>query len=265
MKSNLFNKLFGGILLLLFCAAVNLHAQQRFGGGGGGGFGGGGFGGGGFGGGGFGGGNRGGTSGSGNYNYNGSVGSAIISVDPVTHNLIVIADKQTTEQIRRVVASLDAPEPQVLIKVVFLEVQHNNSSEIGVEGSYTGNWLGSGLSQITGYVTNYSVSPLTSNALPSIVPKSITPIYQNQARQKNSGAQKFFFFWAGRGTPTKSGTILIGRLSILLNHSPEFAPRTVSLTRAARLARPASPTISEEPISSAAAPASKIRHQHAAR
>ena len=53
------------------------------------------------------------------------MGNAIISVDPVTHNIMVIADKQTSEQIRRVIASLDAPEPQVLIKVVFLEVQDN--------------------------------------------------------------------------------------------------------------------------------------------
>jgi len=173
MKFNLFNKRSSGILLLLFCAAVNLHAQ-RFGGGGG--FGGGGFGG-------FGGGggfNRGGggASTSGQYNNNGTVGNAIISVDPVTHNLIVIADKQTSEQIRRVVESLDAPEPQVLIKVVFLEVQHNNSSEIGVEGTYTGNPFGANLGQLTGFVTNYTVSSATSNALPSIIPKSITPTYQ---------------------------------------------------------------------------------------
>ena len=85
--------------------------------------------------------NRSSASSSSSYNGNGTVGNAVISVDPVTHNLIVIADKQTAEQIRRVVSSLDAPEPQVLIKVVFLEVQHNNVGKIwGVQGSYTGNW-----------------------------------------------------------------------------------------------------------------------------
>ena len=159
MKSHSFNKMFGGALLILLCAAVNLSAQQRFGGGGGGGgFGGGGFGG--FGGGGFGGGNNrnGSSSSSGQYNNNGTVGNAIISVDPVTHNLIVIADKETSEQIRRVVQSLDAPEPQVLIKVVFLEVQHNNSSLIGVQGNYTGGGLGSGLGQYIGLVTNGSAA-----------------------------------------------------------------------------------------------------------
>src|ERR1039458_8972084 len=107
MKSNFYQKLFGGVLLFLLCATVEIHAQGRFGGGGGG-FGGGGFGGfGGFGGGGGGNFNRGGgnTSGSGQYNNNGTVGNAVISVDPATHNLIVIADKQTSEQIRRVIRS----------------------------------------------------------------------------------------------------------------------------------------------------------------
>src|ERR1017187_10871297 len=136
MKTNCFKKHLGGVLTLLFCAAMEIHAQQRTGGGGGGGFGGfGGFGGGGgnnF--------NRGGGSSSttSQYNNNGTVGSAVISVDPVTHNIMVIADKETSEQIRLVVASLDAPEPQVLIKVVFLEVQDNTASEIGVQGTYTG-------------------------------------------------------------------------------------------------------------------------------
>jgi len=182
MKSNYFNKLLGGVLITLICATVGLQAQQRYGGGGGGGgFGGfGGFGGGGFGGGGFGGnrGGTGGTTGSGQYNNNGTVGNAVISVDPVTHNIVVIADKQTSEQIRRVIESLDAPEPQVLIKVVFLEVQHNNASEIGVQGSYTGNPLGSNLGQITGFMTNFMVSAI-SNGAPSVVPSSISPIYQS--------------------------------------------------------------------------------------
>ena len=130
MKTNCFKKYLGGVLALLFCAAMEIQAQQqRPTGGGFGGFGG------------FGGGNRNNASGSSStsqYNNNGQVGSAVISVDPVTHNIIVIADKETSEQIGKVVASLDAPEPQVLIKVVFLEVQDNTASAIGVQGTYTG-------------------------------------------------------------------------------------------------------------------------------
>ena len=148
MKINHFSKYVGGLLLAWFCTLGAAHAQQR-----GGGFGGfGGFGG---------GGNRGGfgggssSSSSSQYNNNGTVGNAVISVDPVTHNIIVIADKETSEQIQRVIESLDEPEPQVLIKVVFLEVQHNNSSDIGVQGSYTGGSWGNALQQISGYVTNF--------------------------------------------------------------------------------------------------------------
>src|ERR1017187_3695258 len=192
MKSNFYQKLFGGVLLFLLCAAVEIHAQGRFGGGGGGGgFGGGGFGGfGGFGGGGGNNGNRGGTSGSGQYNNNGTVGNAVISVDPATHNLIVIADKQTSEQIRRVIENLDTPMRQVLIKVVFLEVQRNDSSEIGVQGTYTGNPFGTSIAQLTGFVTNYAVGSILSgsgsNAIsnPSIIPTSITP---NRSEERRVG------------------------------------------------------------------------------
>ena len=179
MKTNHFKKIYGGILTLLLCAAMEVHAQRYGGGGGGGGNrggGGGGFGGfGGFGGIGGGGGGGGGSSTS-TYNNNGTVGNAIIQVDPVTHNIIVIADKQTRDQIQKVLENLDAPEPQVLIKVVFLEVQHNNSSEIGVQGNFTGGNLGSGLSTVTGFVTNYSV---INQGTPFVttVPNTISPTY----------------------------------------------------------------------------------------
>ena len=211
MKTNCFKKYLGGVLTLLFCAAMEIHAQQRTGGGGGGGFGGfGGFGGGGgnnF--------NRGGgsSSSSGQYNNNGTVGSAVISVDPVTHNIMVIADKQTSEQIRQVVASLDAPEPQVLIKVVFLEVQDNTASEIGVQGTYTG--MNKNYSQILGYVTNFAVVPLgatttttgsgatatttTTAGTPTIVPSSINPIKQTLSVNNNFGLPQALAGATGNG------------------------------------------------------------------
>ncbi len=136
MKTNLVKKIsLAGLAVV--CATLTLHAQQRFGGGGG--FGGGGFGGfGGFGGGGFGGNNANRSTTSSTYNNNGSVGSATITVDPQTHNLVVIADETTAAQIRSVLQNLDAPKRQVLIKVVFLEVQRNDGSDIGLEGGYTG-------------------------------------------------------------------------------------------------------------------------------
>ncbi len=140
MKTQLLKKTLGALAVLTVCAAMGLYAQTtRPGGGGGfgGGFGGfGGFGGGGF------GGNRGGFGSTANsseqYNNNGTVGSASIMVDPDTHNIIVVADQQTSEQISNVIANLDRPKPQVLIKVVFLQVQLDNSLELGVEGGWTG-------------------------------------------------------------------------------------------------------------------------------
>src|SRR6266511_920228 len=50
---------------------------------------------------------------------------------------IVITDEETSKYVGQVVTNLDRPEPQVLIKVVFLEVTHNNSLDIGVEGGFS--------------------------------------------------------------------------------------------------------------------------------
>jgi general secretion pathway protein D len=95
---------------------------------------------------------------------NNQVGDAVISIDPDTRNLIVIADPDTTRYISNVVWNLDRPKPQVLIKVVFIEVTHNNSSDIGVEGSFN-----KGSSFPSSFVTNFTVISNT------IVPKEIVP------------------------------------------------------------------------------------------
>jgi general secretion pathway protein D len=187
MKTNNFKKILGGVLIVLACAAVESHAQQRGGGGGGGGggvFGGGGFGGFGGGGGNF-GGNRNNNSTASSYNNNGSVGSATITVDPQTHNIVVIADEETSLQISNVLANLDSPKPQVLIKVVFLEVQRNNSSDIGVQGSYTGGSLGKSLAQITGYFTNTTITGSGSNAVTATL---LSPIYGKSFNMGNNFA-----------------------------------------------------------------------------
>lgn len=69
------------------------------------------------------------------YYPNGMVGDAIISCDPETRRIIAITDEETSTYIAEVIRNLDQPKPQVLIKVVFLEVTYNNSSDIGIEGS----------------------------------------------------------------------------------------------------------------------------------
>ena len=188
MKIQSFKKIYGVALALWLCAALPGHAQQR-----GGGFGGGGFGG-------FGGGGAARSSSSsttaGQYNNNGMVGNAVISVDPVTHNLVVIADEETSQQISNVIANLDAPEPQVLIKVVFVEVDDNKASAIGVQGNYTG--LNNNFSQLTGYTTNFTVAN-PGLATAAVVPSSITPIYSSVSAGNNFGLPQSLAGATGNG------------------------------------------------------------------
>jgi general secretion pathway protein D len=117
-----------------------LAAQQRTGGGGAGGGGGGG--------GGFGGGAAGRTGGGSssssgasdiNRPANGQVAAPEFYVDQDSRTLFVIGDDQTTSYVQTVVSNLNRPKPQVLIKVVFLEVTYNKGVDIGVEGTVTKN------------------------------------------------------------------------------------------------------------------------------
>jgi general secretion pathway protein D len=153
------------VLGFCLCTPLAIYAQQqqRPAGGGGGGFGG--YGGGGYGG--FGGGgNRGAaatgsssSSGSQQYNANGTVGNATISYDPDTHNITIIADQDTTAEISGVISNLDRPQPQVLIKVVFLQVTHSDATDIGVEGG----WMKGIGASMTGAVANsFGLSGLSS-------------------------------------------------------------------------------------------------------
>jgi general secretion pathway protein D len=72
------------------------------------------------------------------YNNNTTVGSATISSDPESGQIIVITDEETSIHISQVISNLNIPKPQVLIKVVFLEVTYNNSSDIGIDAGFTG-------------------------------------------------------------------------------------------------------------------------------
>jgi general secretion pathway protein D len=118
-----------GALIIFCCAVLETHAQQRGGAAGGfpafrpfGFFN-----------------NAASSSSSSTYNNNGTVGTATFSVDPNTHNIIVVTDSQTAAEISNVINHLERPVPQVLLNCVFLQVQHNNSLDLGVEGGWTGN------------------------------------------------------------------------------------------------------------------------------
>lgn len=71
------------------------------------------------------------------YNNNSTVGDATITVDPETRRIIVITDEETNQHIGQVITNLDTPQPQVLIKVIFLEVTYRDASDVGVEGKGT--------------------------------------------------------------------------------------------------------------------------------
>jgi len=102
------------------------------------------------------------------YPGNSEVGDAVISIDPETRSLVVIADERTRQYISQVVSNLDRPKPQVLIKVVFVELTHNNASDIGIEGGWGRN-IGN---STTGAVANaFGMSSINnavsgSNAVP---------------------------------------------------------------------------------------------------
>ena len=150
MKTQLINWKKGlGILALGICTAMTTHAQPFpfFGGG-------------------FGGGQNRTTSGSTTtYNPAGSIGNANIMAEPDSHSIIINADANTTAALKEIIKNLDRPQPQVLIKVIFLEVTHNNSSDIGIEGQYNGQ--SSAFGRIASYLTNYNIFTNTTITTPS--------------------------------------------------------------------------------------------------
>ena len=90
-------------------------------------------------------------------------GDASFTYDPSTHSIIVLTDDKTFEQISQVTSNLDRPKPEVLIKVVFLEVQHDNALDFGVEGSYNPT-IGSPIAtSITTTILSNGLTALTTN------------------------------------------------------------------------------------------------------
>lgn len=165
------------LLGLGLCAALTVQAQ--FGGGGFGGFGGGG--------------GRTTSRSSGSsartYSGNGAVGDAVISFDEETRSLIVIADEDTSTYISQVVSNLDRPKPQVLIKVVFVELQHSDASDIGIEGGMARHGMngtvnsaaGANVFGLSALNTVASNAPLNSLGLPVSSFSPVSPITSSGA------------------------------------------------------------------------------------
>jgi len=177
-------KCLGGIVALALCAALQVQAQFFFGGNQ----------------------NRNNASSSTTtYNTAGNVGNASIMVDQDSHNLTLNADDATTKAMLDVIKNLDRPQPQVLIKVVFLEVTHNNSTDIGIEGQYNGK--SSMFGRIGSYLTNYNIftnttitstgGSTTTSQSTSILPGELIPQNNSYVLGNSFGLQN---------TPGSAGT-----------------------------------------------------------
>ena len=62
---------------------------------------------------------------------------AQVELDEDTRTLIITTDAATNAQIMQVIDALDRPVPQALIKVLFLEVTHNDDRDVGVDAKYS--------------------------------------------------------------------------------------------------------------------------------
>jgi len=105
----------------------------------------------------------GGTGGSRSYAPVGTIGEATVSSDPETRRLIVITDDETSRYISQVITNLDRPKPQVLIKVVFLEVTYNKGYDIGIEGTYSKDFGGA---KVGTFQNNFGLANQGANPIP---------------------------------------------------------------------------------------------------
>lgn len=104
-----------------------------------------------------------GSGGSRSYAPVGTIGEATVSSDPETRRLIVITDDETSQYISQVITNLDRPKPQVLIKVVFLEVTYNKGFDIGIEGTYSKDFGGA---KIGTFQNNFGLAAQGANPIP---------------------------------------------------------------------------------------------------
>ncbi len=136
-----------------------------------------------------GGGNSGGRSSGGaqQYRRNTELGDAVITIDPETRSLVIVTDEDTHREMTSVIKQLDQPKPQVLIKVVFLEVTYNKGLDVGVEGSYTFN-LKNPIAATTGTSTATSATTATTGTAPNTTTNAVnSSLVTNIGTAANTG------------------------------------------------------------------------------
>lgn len=114
--------------------------------------------------GGFGGGN---TQSNGSTETGNQLGDAVIQYDPDTDSIIIIADEETNSQITDIIDFLDKPVPQVLIKVLFLEVTHSDDSDLGIEALYRFDSSSDGTFDTA--LTDFGIAAATGGGIVNIV------------------------------------------------------------------------------------------------
>jgi type II secretion system protein D len=62
-------------------------------------------------------------------------GNVLVVAEPDTNSLLVTTNRKFEQQVRGIIAELDRPVPQVLIKCLVAEVTHDNSRDLGVDFS----------------------------------------------------------------------------------------------------------------------------------
>ncbi|MCX6966211.1 MAG: hypothetical protein NTZ46_00250 [Verrucomicrobia bacterium] len=106
------------------------------------------------------------------YRPNTMLGDAYIQVDPESRSVVVVTDEETHNSISKVIDNLDHPKPQVLIKVVFVEVALDKNLDIGIEGGYNFK-VGHGTPKTIGTTIDTKTTGVTGN---QVVTSSTTAV-----------------------------------------------------------------------------------------
>lgn len=166
-----------------------------------------------------------GGAGSRQYNPSGTVGEALISSDPESRRIIVITDEETSQYVSQVITNLDRPKPQVLIKVVFMEVSYRNALDFGIEN---GGKHSSSTAQGAG-ASYFGISGLGNAATGQVLNSLGLPVQSFAPTPPGAGVYQILFtdFQATlRAIAAAGKTEVLSRPSILTRNSQQA---TISL------------------------------------
>lgn len=105
------------------------------------------------------------TSGGQGSQQGGGSGGGIIQADPSTNTLIITASESVYRDLRTVIDQLDARRAQVYIEALIVEVDANNSAELGAQwAGLAGNKNGTQVGAITGFTPQTGGNNLISQA-----------------------------------------------------------------------------------------------------